>query len=167
MSVEVWKTYPNNDGYEVSSHGRVRVRTKRGRTSMVGRILKPWMHRGYQMVGLYPGPQKLMVHWLVLETFVGPRPDGWCSNHKNGDKSNPRLDNLEWSTYSDNNQHAYDTGLKRKGECHPQAKLSNNDVEEIKNLVLSGVKQYVVGHMFKIDSSYVSRIVSGRFRRAF
>jgi len=50
---------------------------------------------------------------LVLETFITkPGEEYKCVNHKDGDKTNDRLENLEWATYSQNNVHAYDIGLK-------------------------------------------------------
>lgn len=53
------------------------------------------------------------IHNLVLTAFGGARPAGHQCNHKNGDKFDNRIENLEWMTPSENSQHAYDTGLSR------------------------------------------------------
>ena len=52
------------------------------------------------------------IHVLVLEAFVEARPLGLVSNHKDGDKNNNHITNLEWVTRAENNLHAYRTGLK-------------------------------------------------------
>lgn len=43
------------------------------------------------------------VHQLVLEAFVGPRPEGMVTRHLNGDPSDNRLTNLAWGTHAENN----------------------------------------------------------------
>lgn len=53
-----------------------------------------------------------LVHTLVAKTFI-PNPDNLPTvNHKDGDKHNNRVENLEWASYSENNQHAMDNNLK-------------------------------------------------------
>lgn len=53
-----------------------------------------------------------LIHRLVAEAFI-PNPDNKETvNHIDGDKQNNRITNLEWNTYGENNQHAYDNGMK-------------------------------------------------------
>ena len=52
-------------------------------------------------------------------------------NHIDGDKWNNNVDNLEWVSYSQNNQHAYDTGLRGRGEDFYNSKLTNEQVRQI------------------------------------
>ncbi|AEK09646.1 HNH endonuclease [Mycobacterium phage Mozy] len=70
-----------------------------------GRILKPWTLKrvGHQCVGL-ADRRKSLVHVLVLEAFVGPRPEGMNACHNNGIPNDNRVENLRWDTPSENNR---------------------------------------------------------------
>lgn len=109
MESERWGTPPGyEEVYEVSTLGRVR-RIKPGPNTRVGRILK---HRltgtGYPFVLLsnreHESPRKeWMVHRLVAMTFLGPpEAPGMEVCHGDGDKMNPRLENLRWDSRSGN-----------------------------------------------------------------
>ena len=69
---------------------------------------------GYMHVGLYDGDKRVnvYVHRLVAEAFLTRISGDLEVNHLDGDKSNNRVDNLEWCTRSDNARHAFDTGLR-------------------------------------------------------
>lgn len=54
------------------------------------------------------------VHILVAQNFIPNPLNKPTVNHKDGNKHNNRVDNLEWNTYSENNQHSIDTGLREK-----------------------------------------------------
>jgi hypothetical protein len=107
----IWKVHPEFTDYEVSDLGQIRRRTSSPGTR-IGKILKPSLSsKGYLYVSLKS--KSKFVHRLVLETFVGPCPEGKECNHKDGVKSNPRLINLEWATSSQNQLHAYEIGLQK------------------------------------------------------
>lgn len=71
--------------------------------------------KGYRVVTLCEGGRqhKRYVHRLIAEAFHGP-PLGLNVNHKDGDKTNNRVENLEWVTARENNQHAINTGLRTR-----------------------------------------------------
>jgi hypothetical protein len=104
---ENWAPIPGRDGYECSDLGQVRsvdraIRFKDGRQRFfAGRILRPADNgHGYLFVNIaHKSPR---VHCLVLETFVGPRPDGMEACHNDGDRRNNRLTNLRWDTSRSN-----------------------------------------------------------------
>jgi hypothetical protein len=64
----------------------------------------------------------------------------WCVNHKDGDKLNSRLENLEWVTCEENNRHAWETGLNRvaHGEDSSSARLISEQVRAIRLRCLNG-----------------------------
>lgn len=97
-----------------------------------GRKLKPQPNgKGYLRVGI--GKKLMFVHRLVAEKYV-PNPD--CKpqvNHKDGDKTNNRADNLEWVSNSENRRHAVKNGYHVHGEKCPWAKLTKKDVEFIRD----------------------------------
>lgn len=112
-AAEQWRPVLGFEGYyEVSDHGRVRslareVRAGYGRTRwMPGQMLHPCVHNpyGHVLVILSAAGQRKTrtVHRLVLEAFVGPRPDGLEACHGPGGGGDNHLTNLRWDTHSAN-----------------------------------------------------------------
>jgi hypothetical protein len=109
--MNTWIRIPEWDFYEVSDDGQVRsqdrqIRTRWGTTFLrKGKVLKPISHRGYWAVTLREEGRNrtTKVHTLVLEAFVGPRPDGLEARHLDGNTDNNSLQNLKWGTRSENN----------------------------------------------------------------
>ncbi len=108
---EDWRPIPGYEGmYEVSDRGRVRGldRIRPDGKLQKGRILAEWLNKGYPSVTLtkLAVQTKFSVHGLVLLSFVGPAPkDKPVARHLNGIKTDNRLANLKYGTYSEN---AYD-----------------------------------------------------------
>lgn len=67
---------------------------------------------GYPCVNI--NNKKVNVHRLVALNFIANPHNKATVNHKDGDKTNNHISNLEWATYAENNQHAWDTGLKKR-----------------------------------------------------
>src|SRR5690349_9031584 len=109
MTEEIWKDIPGyEDLYQVSNIGRVKS-FKRGKEAVRVLSLKK---SGYLYVCLCNSINKhLRVNRLVALAFI-PNPENKSDvNHKNGIKSDNRVENLEWNTPSENRQHAYRAGL--------------------------------------------------------
>lgn len=129
MTKEIWKDVVGYEGlYKVSNKGNVRslgrvVRDSIGRVRNIKpRTMSPSVKKsggrddiGYLEVRLTidkHNKRNFLVHRLVAESFLENPDNKPTVNHKDGDKHNNNLDNLEWATYSENNFHAYDNGLK-------------------------------------------------------
>lgn len=97
--------------YEVSDRGRVRsvdriVHCKDGRTlRYAGRVLKPQLSGQGRLRVTLARSQPIPVHKLVLEAFIGPRPEGTeCCRHLDDNPLNNTLTNLTWGTYGENSR---------------------------------------------------------------
>jgi len=131
--MEEWKDIKGYEGlYQVSNLGRIK-------SLLFGRelIRKPCIDGwGYAMVGLYKKGVKMRmrkIHRIVMSEFVG---DSILDvNHKNGIKTDNRLENLEYCTQSENTIHLYRVlGHKApSGERHHKAKLTKEQIYQIKN----------------------------------
>jgi hypothetical protein len=96
---------------------------------------------------------------MVALAFLGPYPAGRCCNHKNGIKTDNRLENIEYVTAAENSRHAWRNGLCGIGR---RAKLSREQVVAIKEKSRLGVLQRVIAEEFGITQSAVSLIVTGK-----
>jgi len=158
--------------YEVSNLGRVR-RTKGGRGGCkAGHFMALTPDRkGYRYIHLHFNGKNLTVkaHKLVAEAFIGPRPVGHEINHKNGVKGDNRVENLEYVTPSQNSKHRHDVlgypaspGAFKKGERHKNAKLTDQQVIEIKRLLREGVRQAEIARRLGVRPPNVSKIANGQ-----
>ena len=156
--VETWRPVPGYEGiYSVSDHGRVR-RDKGGSNTWAGRILAGGDHHGYRTVAIDP-PKSSYIHRLVAAAFLGPCPDGYEVNHKNGNKADNQLHNLEYMTHAQNLRHAHKTGLSPLGSQRPFSKLTESKVREIRTLHASGVMQKDIAPRFGITKQTVCKII--------
>lgn len=148
MTVTWVDAFGYEDRYLASSNGDIRHKNpKRG----VGN-LKAFSGKcsgGYSRVcicrknddGSFKRSRSELVHRIVWQSFNGPIPDGLVINHKNGNKADNRLCNLELMTLSQNTKHAFDV----LGRIHPlrgsnnnHAILDENKVIEIRKRIAKG-----------------------------
>lgn len=123
--MEIWKPAVGyEDNYEVSNLGRIRNRK--------GYVMKPALRKdGYHWIYLASktAPNNASVHRLVAKAFI-PNPDNKPQvNHKDGNKTNNCVSNLEWVTQSENVRHAYANGL-----------ISDKSPEGVANIVAAARK---------------------------
>jgi hypothetical protein len=118
METEIWKFVTKSQYstfYEVSTKGNVKnIKT--------GKIIAQHIRNGYKAINLYSPETKKKntynVHRLVSEAFIPILDDKLFVNHKDGDKTNNNLDNLEWVSPKENSEHAIQTKLHK---THPKA----------------------------------------------
>lgn len=155
---KIWKKILNGF-YEVSSTGDIRrLAPVVGNQSKPGRLLKGSTNKdGYNQVCLRLGPQKIfkLAHRLVAEAFLGECPADREVNHKDGNKLNNSIENLEYVTDSGNSIHAYKMGLR--------GRLKEPQVREIRRLAALGVPQKDIASRFNVTQSNVSNIKCGRY----
>lgn len=164
LTTEVWRLHPEFDAYEVSSFGRVRRVEPYGST-YVGRVLRPGKDRdGYHRVVLSMAGRKKAyrkIHVLVLETFVGKRPEDCWGLHGDDDKSNNRLSNLRWAPRIENYADQVRNGRPRVGAANGKSKLAAGQVIEIKSLLRRGIKHREIANMYGVTRSCITCISRG------
>ena len=102
------------------------------------------------------------VHRLVMMAFNPvENMDELEVNHLDGNKKNNKLENLEWCTASENQKHAFKTGLQkaRKGESSNFAKLTQEDVKQVFELRKQGLLQREIAEIVGCTSSNISAIL--------
>jgi hypothetical protein len=161
--LETWRSVVGfEDRYEVSDEGRVRSLNFRKQKGLVV-VMKTITNRdGYSCLSF--GKKNIRVHSLVAESFIGPRPDGYDVNHKNGVKSDNRASNLEYCTESENTKHSFDNSLQipMRGESHYRTSLTEEDVQQIIRLAKEGgISQAKIADMFGLKQQAISKIKLG------
>lgn len=174
MATERWLPVPTHPAYEVSDHGRVRRindRRKNPRalspdrsypTAQRNRTRPPYLRVALSVDGK---KRKYCVHRLVAAAFIGPCPEGHQVNHKDGDKSHNRPENLEYVTLLENMRHATHV-LKRqmgqRGSDHYSAILTDADVIQIRHLRAGGMKLQQIAERFNTIKQNISMICTGK-----
>lgn len=148
MPAEEWRDIPGYEGiYQVSNLGKVRSLTRKvWNYTKPGRILKPHKKpNGYFYVGLRNGnmsEKHAYIHRIVAMVFI-PNPDNLPEvNHKNFDKSDNRVENLEWTTSQGNKAHFRASQYAKAADEKKRRILTNKSI------------QYIVDHKDDVCSLY-------------
>lgn len=123
--------------------GYYRVDRKGNIRNQKGKLLGTVNSRGYVTIGCKDKNGKLLVfqaHRLVWMAFKGRIPDGLVPNHKDGNKQNNAIRNLELVTHEENSLHAVRTGLRveKRGEARSNAEFTDKEVIKYRRMVAKG-----------------------------
>lgn len=170
---EIWKPIKNfENSHHISNLGRVKslarqIPCQNGFRTSTTKILKQkTLKAGYKCIQLERKGKLFLVHRLVAEAFI-PNPENKPQvNHINGVKGDNRATNLEWLTQSENQYHAYNTGLqtasdhqRAKGEKAAQSRLSAQEVTWIRNNYKKG-DAIRMGEKFGVSQTSILNIIN-------
>ena len=150
--IEIWKEIKGYYGlYEISDLGRVKSYNR-----LLGEFLKPGRSSsGYLTVCLSNKAKRTSwgIHKLLAIHFFPNKENKKYVNHKDGDKINNSLNNLEWCTSKENALHAWRTGLVKRQE----KKLKTDDVKTIK-CMLKNRNEVSEIQGFRLSDAFIARL---------
>lgn len=169
-----YRDIPGFPGYQVGSDGSVRSRWKavglgtgNGSRAAIGdcwrqlsiKVIPP----GHVQVVLTPGRHIRLVHRLVLETFVGPCPQGMECCHNDGNPGNNAIGNLRWDTHQANENDKDRHGTRPRGERHKRSKLTEDQVRAIVSDYANGGTTYaILAAKYGVCLSAIGHIITRR-----
>lgn len=154
--MEIWKDIIGFDGkYKISNYGNVKNSLK---------LMTPQLtHQGYLKIRLSNNGvvKGYFIHRLVAIAFIDNNQNKRCVNHKDGNKTNNTVNNLEWVTHSENEKHAYANNLQpsKSGVSNGRSKLKDNDIIEIRS---SGKSSSHLARKYKVTVTSICNIRSGK-----
>ena len=155
-SKEIWKSVVSYEGkYEVSNLGDV----KSCRTNKL--LCKYKQKNGYMKTTL--GRKSVYVHRLVAIAFLKNPHNKDQVNHKDCNKQNNHVNNLEWSTYRENQDHAIKNKVFLFGQKHPSSKLKDHEAVKIRELYFSGqLRVFELAKKFKVSRALITLIIKNK-----
>ena len=158
--MEIWKLTPQCKDYAVSNLGNVKRETPYKIKRNYSGPSKRLNHSGYEYTQFrVEGKQvNFFVHRLVLSAFIGESE--LPINHRNGIRDDNRLENLEYVTHAENQQHSRDV-LKtfQMGTRHHNSKLTEADIPDIFLLAKSGIPKTQIGKMYGVTGANICYIL--------
>lgn len=150
---EVWKNI--NDLFQISNYGRLRnLKTLK--------LRKPWKDPDNYLQYSIENVGRKSIHKLVIEYFIPNTDNLPITNHKDGNKFNNHVSNLEWVSHKRSIQHAVEIGLRVVGENHGFAKLKEKEVLEIRKLHQEGLSINKIRKIYKVSNRTIGNIVKRR-----
>lgn len=157
--MEIWKETFFDNRYEISNEGNLRRN---------GKILNPSILKiGYRTTVSYKNgvknQKRYYIHRLVAHHFIGRPRKSMEVNHKDGNKLNNNVSNLEYVTHRENMIHALKIGLINtvRGEKCYHSKLTALKVKRIRSLRRKGNTLQSIANIFNVSNQSIHDVVRG------
>lgn len=151
MKVEIVEDY----NYFVDKEGRVYGKSGEEKAQFVDDC-------GYKRVALWKNNKYKfhLVHRLVAKALIPNTENKPCVNHKDGNKQNNHVNNLEWVTYSENTIHALEMGLKvpEQGEDVHNASITNETAYKVCQMMVDGYRNIEIIDILGVSMNVVKSI---------
>lgn len=164
--MEIWKDVPNYENlYKISNKGNLIRKSFEYYSPLSGTIkirekkIKPLKNNGYHKCLLIKnGKRKYTgVHRLVADAFIDNPKNKRVVHHKNHNRSDNRVENLEWVTYKENIQYASKAGRMKRTKKSDSWAFKDEDIRYIRKM--SGLKtQKELGIEFNVGQAFISKI---------
>lgn len=158
----MFKQLPSNENYCVSDCGEIfSVKKNKILSNKIN-------HDGYLRIQIWKDSRCsfVSVHRLVAETFIPNPDDKPFVNHKDGNKSNNCVDNLEWCTQQENIVHAWSTGLSKSHINNRKMSLPVDQYTRTGEFIATFPSQMEVERCLGINHAIISACCSGRRKEA-
>ena len=168
---EIWLDIDHIKHNQISNLGRIKTKSRviennsknyKRKSYYKPRLKRLHIHKdGYVRYAISSDGVKFYgtAHRLVANHFI-PNPYNLpCVNHKDGNRSNNVVENLEWCTYKENTEHAINTGaLNNKGSNNKASKFSNKEIISIRKRIYGGDKSLDIAREYGVSRSTISRM---------
>jgi hypothetical protein len=150
-----WRSLEEFPDYQFSDTGLVKKN---------GKYRSPYLGHSYPTVYLSNKfvRKQVRLHTIIAELFIGPCPEGFIIRHLDDDKENNQVSNLAYGTDYDNKQDAIRNDKIPKGEKHGCAKLTQVEVNEIRNTEYYYGCIETLAKEYDVSRSTISSIRTGR-----
>lgn len=159
MGKNIIKEIKNYEGlYTISNRGVIR-------SSYTGKIIKQHLNKyGYYQVRLYKNkkPKNYTVHRLVAETFIPNPHKAETVNHIDGNKTNNKVENLEWCSSSENFNKAFQSDCLAKGVLNANSIFNEEQVRFIRDACRGGYSKRRLARVFNTTHDVIDDIVTGK-----
>lgn len=168
MNKVLYKEIKDSDGYFAGSDGFVYSSWVSGKVPYKQegkrKRLKGSLDRNlkYYSVNILLNGRRInkLVHWIIISTFSGDRPEGYTISHINGNSKDNRIQNLCYETYSDNLNRKKEHGTDDRGFKNSRAVFESEDIETIFKLKLSNLSNQKIADIMGVSRATISRVVN-------
>jgi hypothetical protein len=158
--------YGHEGRYEINEDGVIRSLQFKGKPRVPPKTISVWIRKGqgnYVTVSLSKDGvnRTRYLQQVVLESFVGPRPEGMDACHNDGNPLNNHISNLRWGTKSENQRDRLKHGTDNRGEKHHASVLTEDDVRDIRALLAFGARVTDLSRLYNVARASIQGIRNG------